>query len=81
MLIHMLLGLVWVDFDLGVPPFSSASQPHSHQPKQNWADGRTTKISQPNPGPRADESPCRSPSDIPSRTRQQADETQYLDGL
>ena len=43
----MLVALGWVDFDLGVPPYCPAAQPllpHSHQPKQNWADGRITKI-------------------------------------
>ena len=45
--IHLLVDLGWVDFDLGVPPYCPAAQlllPNSHQPKQNWSDGGTTKI-------------------------------------
>ena len=45
-----------------VPPSCPAAQPllpNSNQPRQNWADSGTPKISQPpNPGLRADESPC-----------------------
>ena len=44
---HLLIDLVWVDFDLGAPPSCPASQPllpNSHQPRQNWADSATLKI-------------------------------------
>ena len=40
-------SLGWVDFDLDGPPSWPAAQPllpNFHQPKQNWADGGTTKI-------------------------------------
>ena len=44
--IHLLMDLGWVDFDLGVPSSCPSAQPllpNSYQPKQNWADGGTTK--------------------------------------
>ena len=39
--IHMLVDLGLVDFDLGVPPSCPAAQPlllNSHQPKLKWAE-------------------------------------------
>ena len=45
--IHLLRDLGRVEFDSDVPPYCPAAQPllpNSHQPKQNWADGGTTKI-------------------------------------
>ena len=45
--IHLLVDLGWVDFDLGVPPCCPAAQsilPNSHPPMQNWADSGTLKI-------------------------------------
>ena len=41
------MDLVWVDFDLGVPPCCSAAQPFLisyHQLSQNGADSETLKI-------------------------------------
>ena len=45
--IHLVVDLGLVEFDLGVPPSCPSAQPllpNSHQPKQNWADSVTLKI-------------------------------------
>ena len=45
--IHLLVDLGWIYFDLGVPLSCPAAQPllpNFHLPKQNLADGGTTKI-------------------------------------
>ena len=50
--IHLVVDLGWVDFDLAVPPSCPSTQPflpNSYQPRQNWTDS-----------PRPDESPCMS---------------------
>ena len=44
---HLLIDLVWVDFDLGAPPSCPSAQPllpNSHQPRHNLADSGTLKI-------------------------------------
>ena len=45
--IHLVVHLGWVDFDLDVPPSFPAAQPflpNFYQPMQNWADSGTLKI-------------------------------------
>ena len=51
------LTLIWM-FHSSCPT-ALPSLPISHQPKQNWADNGTAKISQPNPGQRPVWTPCR----------------------
>ena len=44
--IHLVVDLGLVDFDLSVPPSCPTAQPllpNSHQPRQNWADSGTLK--------------------------------------